>query len=390
MHALLTLGLFALWLCVAIGHLDFRAKHVHGVMHKELKPFLRQTSRADAHANYTVYFAIQLLNMGSLEDLVLRVSNPDSLDYGRHLSREEAGNWVRNQQAASDVLAFLQHEQERYNYTMLIERSLYDEYIWATAPVWMWESVFETTLYSFEHPLDSTQPSRSVRIQVGSTHYSLPAILSASVLAVFPLCNLSPPRIGDLHLSPLLPPDPAAAPPAPHLQAAPRDGNVRPALLYEYYQVPTATLTPQKDGNNGTLSYHSIYATIGQTLSPTDLARFQTIFNLPAQTIKASRGGFVNDFPCYPSGSAAADLGSCVEANLDVQYAMSIAPQLDMLWDYSDASFAAWAATVSSLTPLPQVFSLSYGQDELATSSAEKRAFLQQVHELLITLCPYL
>ncbi|RYH15030.1 hypothetical protein EON65_32525, partial [archaeon] len=205
MNAFLSLYLLVLWLYAATGRLDFRTKRVHGVMHEDLKPFLRRTTRADPHANYTVYFAIQLLNIDSLEELLLRVSDPDSPNYSQHLSREEAGNWVKNEQAANDVLAFLQYEQERHGYAMAIERSLYDEYIWATAPVWVWEGVFETYLYQFEHPqVHPVNLARSAKKQVGCSQYSLPPALSASVLAIFPLCNLSPPRSGNLHLSPLV------------------------------------------------------------------------------------------------------------------------------------------------------------------------------------------
>eukprot|EP01031_Cornospumella_fuschlensis_P026060 gene26060-31467_t len=378
MGSLLALVCAILCFNVVKGHLSFGKKRVHSVLHEELRPLLRRTNRPDPDTPYTVYFAMRLLNIDDLEKFLLQVSDPNSPEFGKHLTREEVGRRVRNDAAVEALLAFLSHEQERIGYQLSIERSLYDEYIWATAPVRVWEEVFETSLYNYEHRNNGpSRPNRRAVTQVGSEQYSLPPELSDLVMAVFPLCHMSPPRTVDLHLTPLVSPNAATASSFLRTQAAPRDGNVRPALLNEYYDIPSANLSPQKIGNT-TLASLAIYATIGQTLSPTDLTRFQSTFNLPAQNLKGSRGGYVDDFPCYPRGSSPANLNDCAEANLDVQYAMAIARKLDMYWDYSDASFAAWASTVSSLDPIPQVFSLSYGQDEIATSAAEKTAFQQQ------------
>jgi subtilase family serine protease len=93
-----------------------------------------------------------------------------------------------------------------------------------------------------------------------------------------------------------------------------------PAWLSEQGVAATLNITSKSTQNeNRKQVTQAIYSTIGQTVSPKDLATFQRLFKLPQpyHNISLFLHGHVDDYACWDS------IESCTEANLDFQYLIS-------------------------------------------------------------------
>merc|ERR1711957_721456 len=120
------------------------------------------------------------------------------------------------------------------------------------------------------------------------------------------------------------------------------DNDVTPAKIKSFYGVTGA----------GTASIRqSVYEGIGQTASPSDLAKFQKQFGLDDEAIATDIGGHVSNFICNINPN------SCAEANLDVQYMLAMAPGSPLEYSY-DAStgpvFEDWIVALSA-NPSPYI-----------------------------------
>ena len=137
----------------------------------------------------------------------------------------------------------------------------------------MWEDLLDTQFYEFHQKIggESTAFHRSLG-------YSLPEDLVGHVHSVFLTADL-PPRVSGM--------------PAVHTRTSstPKvsvegitiiNGYVTPALLNSYYSIPS---------NQGSSSVsQTVFASLGQTVSPSDLTIFQSTFGLPQQSISANYG----------------------------------------------------------------------------------------------------
>lgn len=108
------------------------------------------------------------------------------------------------------------------------------------------------------------------------------------------------------------------------------------------------------------LGSQSVYESISQNYSPSDLTGFQTNFLLPVQGVAKDIGGYNSSFVCTTQSS------SCEEANLDVQYLMSQSQVTPTTYYYDSSSqfMLAWATALNSMTNPPLVNSVSYGTYE--------------------------
>ncbi len=68
----------------------------------------------------------------------------------------------------------------------VVKTTPYGEYITAAAPVKVWNALFATTFYYFEHESKATRPV------IRAVHYSLPQELASHVEGVFNTVQLPP------------------------------------------------------------------------------------------------------------------------------------------------------------------------------------------------------
>ena len=157
----------------------------------KFKPHLRKSRRAEADALHTVVFARKQRNMDKLKQILLEVSTPGSPSYGQHMSREEVAEMSAFPEAEEAIRRFVAEQGAE-----VTRVTLYGDYVFAQAPVRVWEDAFQTEFFEFED-LSKQGRRRNMRkhINSGSTiiralHYSLPEELLPYVSAVFKTAQL--------------------------------------------------------------------------------------------------------------------------------------------------------------------------------------------------------
>jgi tripeptidyl-peptidase-1 len=300
---------------------------------------IRISRRANPDVMHTVIFARKQNNVEILEHILNEVSDPMNARYGRHLSKEEVNAMIANPEGRRAIEDFLRSHNIR-----LKPSSSDDVYIEAVAPVKRWEEILEAEFFEFSHTRDPT------RVFVRSLSYSLPQHLQEHVHAVFNTVQL-PTSIMDR-------PELVEAP-----ETATMYGYTTPPLLNRVYNIRSNT------GNN--LTTQAIYGNLYQSVSPSDLSKFQAAFELPQQAITAAEGGHVTENAC------SSGIADCLEANLDAEYLMAVAqgvPTQYYYWSGEDV-WLDWIMTVARMEQPPAVFTISYGSYEFFMSPSYLLAF---------------
>ena len=300
---------------------------------------------------HSLTFAVKPQNIDTLESIVQAISNPESERYGSYLSKKEIVQLTRNEVAVRQIL----DELEQWNQIQIVERSEFDEYIVAEAPLSVWEEVFRTKFYGYRHP--NWRDEAIARAE----EYFLPDSIRASVSHIFHLADFPPQakstarmvqveEIKDFH------------------------GYVTPQLLRQHYNITTTR------GNN--LTSQAVYEIIQQTASLADLSVFLQQFHLPAQTTAAIYGGHVNDAAC---SAAKGGLDNCIEANLDLQYIIAIGegvPTIYHYWTGVDPWLDWLLALNSGRFRLADVYSISYISYEYQFSTSYMQTWNNEMLKL--------
>lgn len=139
---------------------------------------------------------------------------------------------------------------------------------------------------------------------------------------------------------------------------------ITPTLLRSFYKLGNAM--------GSALSTQSVYETLTQYYSPSDLLKFQNLFNLYTDSTVINIGNHASDQQCTTNKGA-----NCIEGNLDIQYMMGIAQisPTTFWWIDPSNSFGQWLQQVSNMQSPPLVFSISYSVDEGSLSGSEVNLF---------------
>jgi tripeptidyl-peptidase-1 len=285
----------------------------------------RAVERAAPHEEVYMSFAVKQSNLDIVDRLFWEVSNPKSELYGQYLSFEEVGELIKNEESTQAVLEFLNQ-----NGASEIDATPYGEFITATMPVSTAEAVFQADFHKFVHN------SYGDEYIVKTTGYVIPEALVDHITHVdhimyFPLPDNRGPIISSTRAT----------------------GTVDPSFLYSYYGIDPSTSSGQ--------ATQSIFAALGQSYSDTDLSQFQSKNSLPNDPVDTVIGD--NDPSACDSNA-----NNCIEANLDVQYIMSVAQGVDTtFWRitrFTADPFAEWTKELDSSDNVPMVHSISYGGPE--------------------------
>jgi tripeptidyl-peptidase-1 len=339
--------------CLSEGKFIFR-EGIHyggrGILHPQ--------RRAPASSMHSVTFSLKLKNLDQLEAILYDVSDPNSVNYGRHRNREEIGNLVKNEEGSNALRDYL-----RKGGVKITKATPYDELITAEATIAKWETVFDTEFHEFIH---EDWEGQVVHRAVG---YSLSEEIDEHIEAVFEVVDL-PVRL--FHR-----PSPLSKAIESTSIVNPFPNQVSPSFLLKYYAVDTKV---GKDHRGS----QAILECIGQSLSTADLAAFQTNFHLPPQTLTNWTGGHVSKNACSE------DLSDCMEANLDIQYLMAIGQGIPTYSLYNDnCNWLTVVQTLLSMPNLPKVLSMSYASNEAQLSNKLVNSFntaAQQLGVMGVTL----
>ena len=323
---------------------------------------LRKKKRVGRGYVHEVVFMIQPKNVDELTRILEDVSDPKSVNYGQHLTRQEVTELTANPDSRDAILAYLE-----YKNVTSYEETLNGDYITASAPISTWEKMFNNKFFMFHQ----TQVTGDVSVMVRAEKYSLPVALSAHVMHVLRTVDIPlVTRKGDIV-------------PEKFQKISNRKFQQENLRKQFHAQGVSDVITPQKirdyynvtDHEGSSQSTQALYASGGQNFSPNDLTRFQKEHGLLVQSPETI-GGFTNDTLCVVDPSA------CGESNIDVQYMMA-ASQVSptTLW-YFPGDFTDWLIAVANTPNPPLVLSISYGSQEALVTSGDHDAFDLQAMKL--------
>eukprot|EP01105_Mastigella_eilhardi_P002488 TRINITY_DN130_c0_g1_i2.p1 TRINITY_DN130_c0_g1~~TRINITY_DN130_c0_g1_i2.p1 ORF type:complete len:592 (-),score=153.93 TRINITY_DN130_c0_g1_i2:45-1784(-) len=162
---------------------------------------------------------------------------------------------------------------------------------------------------------------------------------------------------------------------APASASAATVNQTTPALLNKFYSITSNTVQSK-------LSTQSLFETLGQSYSPSDLSEFEKQYDIPSQDCVTVIG------PNTPADCKTSP-DDCTEANLDVQYIIAVAQgapttywSISKIYDYSDP-FLQWALDVEAAENPPYVHSISYDGDENANDHDSEKRVDEEVTKLL-------
>ena len=299
---------------------------------------LKKGSRQIGEHVHEVVFVIRQKNMDELTRVLLEVSDPRSASYGQHLKREEVIKMTSNPEARSAVVNYLES-----NHANIISETQGSEYITASAPIFVWEKVFNTEFFQFEEAFAS-------EMIVRAESYSVPQELNSHIESVFNIIDIPCRSCSHSYTSVVGFGDTAGEPKLV-------SGYITPALLNRYYNMGSSAGSAQ--------STQAFYDTGSHYFSPADLLRFERYFNLPNNAVLTSIGGRSSDSPDK----------NYYEGNLDAQYITSTSPNSPTTGWYTSGRFSAWLVQVGNTSTPPLVLSISYGQDEEYVDNGIHSAF---------------
>jgi len=298
--------------------------------------------RAEPEEWVRLVFAIRQKNLDKLEKILFEVSDPKHPKYGQHLTHKEIGQLTRDLQALRGAQSFLKrHGVNKFRVTAN------GDFIIARMTVAKAEEILDTEFYHF---YSAAKDQKIIR-----THqYTLP-------LAVFDFIDY----VGyTIQFPPTLIPTPIIRS-YDSKGGYTADGNATPDLIASYYSITTRTVQ-----NQG--STQSLFESLGQDFSPSDLTAFQQKYGIPEDAVTTVIG---------PNRAAACNSNpnNCVEANLDVQYIMAIAEGAPTTyWSIPNSNqdiFLEWILAVTDASNPPLVHSMSYGSIESEEVESDMTSF---------------
>ena len=311
-------------------------------------------SRMCSDYNHEVIFVIKQKNMDELSSFLHDVSDPLSDNYGQHMTARAVTDLTSNPEGRDSVVEYLHATG-----ATVVAETLGGEYITATAPITVWEKMFDCEFYMFHQIQENEIINKVVRTE----SYSIPVLLNNHVESVFNTIEM--PHENAIKTKPV----PAVVVPGNDKFDLQATSYTTPPKLRNAYNMGTS-----KGSNSST---QCIYASLNQFFSPDDLSQFQTAYGLKKQTVSTVIGGHESSFVCLYLPS------NCAEANLDVQYIMAASPASPTTYWYSDLDwFSEWLLTVANTPNPPLVFSISYGMEERFVTSSERDAFNTQAMKL--------
>jgi tripeptidyl-peptidase I len=334
-------------------------KHVYrdGMPHLTTRSdIIKQTPLLPSHI-HEVIFAVKQKNMDKLERILNDVSDPDSANYGQHMSGEQVGALTMNPEARDAIVNYLYA-----NGASVTAESLNSEFITASAPISLWNKVFNTEFNLFHQ----RQVDGAILHKVRAESFSIPNELDEFVFGAINVIEM--PVMRSRRANIVDPPKEVVTGASRVLAGTVYNGWILPKILRSYYNV---------SGNQGnSFSTQTAYSANDDYLNRVDVAKFQADDNMN-QPVKEMNGHVVND-------RASMKGGDWTEGNLDVQYMVAMSPGSPSSYWWWDNEVATFLASLQHVVEVPLVISFSYGGAELYTPKWEHDLFSQEGMKLSV------
>ena len=310
---------------------------------------LKKTGRPDDNYIHEVIFVIQSKNMDELTRIVHDVSDPESVNYGQHMTKEGVVELTSNPESAAAVSSYL----HAYGATVT-SVTPGDEYITAQAPISVWDRLFNTKFHIFHQTHLDGDVSEVVRAE----EYWISKEIDSHVLCVMNTVEM--PVVQKWGRSEVVD---AGSTRKRRLQIPGllHEQLITPARLRIYYNISNSK------GNS--LSTQLVFGNPDSYFSPLRLKWFQG--NVSMQPFQAPLIQFPNDGHTKDDAGDTPQ-GKFSEINLDMQYIMAMSPgSPTTYWRYDDLGISRFIRDVVN-SPRPSlVISISYAIGEQYVSPAE-------------------
>ena len=301
---------------------------------------------------HEVIFVIKQKNMEELTRFLHDVSDPQSVNYGQHMTGTAVSDMTDNSQGRESLLSYLHSTG-----ATVVTETLRGEYITASAPIPVWERMFTCEFFMFHQTQENEIMERFVRTE----SYSIPVCLDNHVESVFRTVELPCENLSTLRSS-LIDPKHEKF----DLQAT--TDYISPSKLRAAYKMGNST------GSNS--STQAIFAAVNQNFSSSDLSKFQTRFGINQQALSTSIGG-------HDLFSACTNKTGCTTGNSNTQYIIAASPISPTTFFYTNVKmFSDWLVLIANTQKPALVLLICYGIDEAGVSVAERDAFNTQAIKL--------
>lgn len=298
----------------------------------------KHVGRVDPTEKLELTFVLKQQNVDLLEETLRRVSDPDSAQYGKHLTLEEVSSLVRPSELTQKVV---RRWLQSHGITDCLTVHTRD-FLQCTMTAEVAETLLPGSKFR-RYTRDSQSVVRS------SAPYSVHDDVHQHLDFVGGLHRLPPKRQQELSKAS----SNRRQKPGVHL-------GVTPAILRARYNLSTTDVGTAQNNSQAVAQF------LEQYYSPADLAEFMSMFGRSFQHHSQV------DRVVGTQGTGKAGM----EASLDVEYIMSTGANIST-WVFtnpgrheSQEPFLQWMVLLSNMSDLPWVHTISYGDDEDSLSTA--------------------
>jgi len=304
----------------------------------------RLVELASPEESIRLSFAVKNRNMDKLYEVLNDVSDPNSKNYGQHLTFEQIGELTSNREAHDQVLSFLDQFVTRSQ----VVWSPLSNFIEVDTDVKTANKLLKGTFQKF-HSKDTG------RVITRMLEFELPEGLEQVLDYVSPTVQFS-----ISFRSPIF------EKMTEKQTEKQTDLEVTPKILKKYYNITSNKVKNPK-------ATQSVYADL-KSFYPKDLTQFQETYNVSKDQVD----NFVNDFEPNKCGN----IRNCMEASLDLEYIMGIAQLAPTTFWNGPHSLTDWISQVASSKNVSLVHSVSYGFDEASLTESEQQRFSEEAAKL--------
>mmetsp|Transcript_18166 Transcript_18166/g.29846 ORF Transcript_18166/g.29846 Transcript_18166/m.29846 type:complete len:597 (+) Transcript_18166:186-1976(+) len=279
----------------------------------------------DPEKRITLYFATKQQNLDKLEEAFWAVSDPDSPMYGQYMTLDQVTALVSEPTSTAAVYEWLRSNVPDAEFHIVANQ----DFVRVGLRVGQAEQLLQTSFHEYEH-------TSGIKIN-RALQYSVPNFIAShldfigGVRGFHKVQKLMGVRELDLE---------------GNEGQTPLEKVVTPKVLTDFYKISPNVGTNKKNAQ-------SVFESLGQYFSSSDLHSFFTKFSVPDQKVAKTVGP---NKEYNPGG----------EANLDIQYIMGVAVNVPTwFWSIDDSEtqdpFLDYILAVADTADAPLVHSLSYG-----------------------------
>ena len=315
---------------------------------------LKKLRRVATDHVHEVIFVIQQRNIPELTRSLNDLSNPASKNYGHYLTRDDVIEITSNPKSRDVVAEFL-----RLNGASTVSETIGHEYLTATAPIAVWETLFNAEFSTYY----LTEQDGHSRELIRTDSYWIPKQLISHVAAVLNVVDIQ----CEAHsASELYQPTPNVV----ETPSSPSDGIAFPGTLRRIHNMDSTSTGSQ-------LSTQASFHSYGAYCSQADLSKFQDMNSLTSKTsVTFSTNALHHDHELSATDS---DSGDC---SLNLQYMTATSPDSPTTITGLKSFWRDWLLTIANTVDLPLVIHINSGSAEWAITRGVHDAFTVQAIKL--------